>query len=144
MGVEAVKIAPLFSGLLFGFGLALSTMIRPEIVLGFLRLDDLGLLLLMGGTVVVTFVTYRFAPRRLACPLWGGTFDTRESTMDRATVVGAALLGIGWGITGVCPGPSIAGLGAGMWELGYAIVGIALGALRQDVTASRAGGRSAS
>ena len=54
--------------------------------------------------------------------------------MERSTIIGAAIFGIGWGITGVCPGPAIAGLGAGMWELGFAIAGIAIGALVQGVT----------
>ena len=61
----------------------------------------------------------------------------KQAIMDRATIVGAAIFGMGWGITGVCPGPAIAGLGAGSWELGYAIAGIALGALLQGITAKR-------
>jgi uncharacterized protein len=126
--------AALVAGGLFGFGLALSTMIRPEIVLGFLRFEDMGLVLVLGGAVVVTFVAYRFAPRLLRRPLLGGAFGVHESVMDRATMLGAAIFGVGWGITGVCPGPAIAGLGAGSWELLYAVAGIALGALVHGVT----------
>jgi uncharacterized membrane protein YedE/YeeE len=47
--------------------------------------------------------------------------------------VGAAIFGIGWGLCGVCPGPAIAGLGAGSYELGWAVAGIALGALGQGM-----------
>jgi len=126
--------AALAAGALFGFGLSYSTMIRPEIVLGFLRFTDLGLLLVLGGAVVVTLVAYRFVPRLFRAPLLGGRFGNHESSMSRNTIVGAAIFGLGWGITGVCPGPAIAGIGAGSWELGYAIVGIALGALVQGVT----------
>lgn len=57
--------------------------------------------------------------------------------LDRPTVAGAAIFGIGWGLCGVCPGPAIAGLGAGSWELGWAIAGIALGALAQGLTTRR-------
>lgn len=121
--------AALGAGALFGFGLALSGMIRPEIVLGFLRWNDFGLMLVMGGAVVVTFIAYRFAPRLLRAPLLGGTFGQHESLAQPSTIVGAALFGIGWGLSGVCPGPSIAGLGAGSFELLYAIAGMALGAL---------------
>ena len=38
----ANQFATLFSGLLFGFGLSWSTMIRPESVLAFLTFHDLG------------------------------------------------------------------------------------------------------
>jgi uncharacterized membrane protein YedE/YeeE len=134
---RAVQAAALAAGVLFGFGLALSTMIRPEIVLGFLRFTDLGLMLVMGGGVVVAMLAYQLAPRLLTRPLLGGAFALRAAALDRPTVVGAAIFGIGWGLCGVCPGPAIAGLGAGSFELGWAIAGIALGALAQGLTARR-------
>lgn len=134
---SARLLAALIAGALFGFGLSLSTMIRPSIVLGFLRFQDMGLMLVLGGAVVVTFIGYRVAPKLLTRPLFGGAFGQHESILDRATIIGAAIFGIGWGITGVCPGPAIAGLGAGSYELLYAVAGIALGALAQGLTARR-------
>lgn len=133
----AVLASALVAGVLFGFGLAYSTMIRPEVVLSFLRLQDFGLMLVMGGGVIVTLVAYQLAPRLLRRPLLGGVFALRAAVLDRPTVVGAAIFGIGWGLCGVCPGPAIAGLGAGSYELGWAIAGIALGALVQGLTSGR-------
>ena len=49
-------LAVLGCGALFGYGLALSTMIRPEVVLSFLRGQDFGLMLVMGGAVAGLFV----------------------------------------------------------------------------------------
>lgn len=118
----------LVAGALFGFGLALSTMIQPAVVLSFLQLTDFGLLLVMGGALTITMLAYQLAPRLMTQPLFGGAFGQHESVMDRSTIVGAAIFGIGWGICGVCPGPSLAGLGAGSWELLYAVAGIAVGA----------------
>ncbi len=127
--------AALGAGALFGFGLALSTMIRPEIVLGFLRFEDWGLMLVLGGAVLVTMVAYQLVPRLLERPLLGGVFGKHASRLDRPTIIGAAVFGIGWGLTGVCPGPAIAGLGAGSYELLFAVAGIALGALLQGLIA---------
>lgn len=131
----ALRGAALAAGVLFGFGLSLSTMIRPDVVLAFLRFSDLGLMLVMGGGVLVTLVAYQLAPKALRRPLLGGVFSLRQAVLDRPTVAGAAIFGIGWGLCGVCPGPAIAGLGAGSFELGWAIAGIALGALLQGMTA---------
>lgn len=128
-------LATLLAGALFGFGLALSTMIRPEVVLSFLRLQDFGLALVMGGGVLVTLLAYKLAPRLLPRPLLGGQFHTHPSAWNRDTAVGAALFGIGWGLCGVCPGPAIAGLGAGNWSLLWALAGIVLGALVQGLRA---------
>jgi uncharacterized membrane protein YedE/YeeE len=121
----------LLSGALFGFGLALSTMVRPEVVLSFLMWHDMGLLLVLGGAVAVTFVAYRFAPRVMKRPFMGVKFDTHSSAMDPRTLAGAALFGIGWGLSGVCPGPAIAGLGVGNWPLLASIAGLLAGAYVQ-------------
>ncbi|WP_341912891.1 DUF6691 family protein [Polaromonas sp. YR568] len=128
-------LATLAAGALFGFGLSYSTMIRPEVVLSFLRFEDFGLMLVMGGAVVVVALVYKLAPRLLARPLLGDHFHTHPSAWNRDTAVGAALFGVGWGLCGVCPGPAIAGLGAGNWDLLWALVGISLGALVQGLRA---------
>lgn len=128
-------LATLAAGVLFGFGLSYSTMIRPEVVLSFLRFEDFGLMLVMGGAVVVVALVYKLAPRLLARPLLGDHFHTHPSAWNRDTAVGAALFGVGWGLCGVCPGPAIAGLGAGNWDLLWALAGITLGALVQGLRA---------
>ena len=128
-------LATLIAGALFGFGLSFSTMIRPEVVLGFLRFQDFGLMLVMGGAVAVVLLAYKLAPRLLNRPLLDDHFHEHPSVWNRDTAVGAALFGVGWGICGVCPGPAIAGLGAGNWSLLWALAGIALGALVQGLRA---------
>jgi uncharacterized membrane protein YedE/YeeE len=128
-------LATLAAGALFGFGLAYSTMIRPEVVLSFLRLSDFGLMLVMGGAVIVVLLAYKLAPRLLSRPLLGDVFHAHPSVWNRDTALGAALFGVGWGLCGVCPGPAIAGLGAGNWNLLSALMGIALGALVQGLRA---------
>jgi uncharacterized membrane protein YedE/YeeE len=128
-------LATLAAGALFGFGLALSTMVRPEVVLSFLRLEDFGLMLVMGGAVAVTLLAYQLLPRVLSRPLLGGSFQRHASAWNRDTLTGAAIFGVGWGLCGVCPGPAIAGLGTGNWSLLWALAGIAFGALAQGLRA---------
>lgn len=123
-------------GALFGFGLALSTMVSPEIVLGFLRFSDWGLMLVMGGAIAVVLPVYRWAPRLLRRPLLGGSFATHPSRMHRDTLVGAMLFGAGWGLCGVCPGPAIASLGTGNWPTLIALAGILAGAYLQGCLAT--------
>lgn len=131
------SLATLAAGALFGFGLSYSTMIRPEVVLSFLRFQDFGLMLVMGGAVMVVMLVYKLAPRLLARPLLDDNFQKHPSVWNRDTAVGAALFGVGWGLCGVCPGPAIAGLGTGNLDLLWALGGIALGALMQGLVATR-------
>jgi uncharacterized membrane protein YedE/YeeE len=121
----------LISGAIFGFGLSLSTMISPEVVLSFLRFQDFGLLLVLGGAAFVTLLTYQFAPKLMPKPILEPTFDKHSSVLNQRTLLGAAIFGVGWGISGVCPGPAIAGLGAGNWPLLIVLVGMAAGAYVQ-------------
>lgn len=121
----------LVSGALFGFGLALSTMVKPEVVLDFLRFHDMGLLLVLGGAVVVTFFAYRFGPKILAKPIAGDAFLRHPSQLDARTLGGAALFGVGWGLSGVCPGPAIASIGVGNWPVLIALAAMLAGAYVQ-------------
>jgi len=118
----------LLGGTLFGFGLAFSAMIRPEVVLSFLRLEDLGLLLVLGGATGVTMIAYQLIPRLSKRPVLESAFDTKATRLSASTIGGAAIFGIGWGLCGVCPGPAFAGLGAGNWMLLLALFGIFAGA----------------
>lgn len=119
------------SGALFGFGLALSTMVKPEVVISFLLWRDMGLLLVLGGAVAVTFVAYHVLPRVRKKPWAGAAYMKHPSEMSARTIGGAAIFGVGWGLSGVCPGPAIAGLGVGNWPLLIALAGLAAGAYVQ-------------
>ena len=124
-------VVVVLSGALFGFGLALSTMIRPEVVLSFLRFTDFGLLLVLGGALAVTLLVYQTAPRLLKRAILNENFAQRPAAALKTTLIGSALFGIGWGICGVCPGPAIAGLGAGNWPLAIVVAAMLLGAYVQ-------------
>lgn len=130
-------ICALVAGVLFGFGLSCATMIKPEIVLSFLRFEDFGLLWVLGGAAFVTLLAYQFLPRLIRKPWLRPTFDVHPSDMDRDTLLGAAIFGAGWGICGVCPGPAIAGLGAGNWPLFIAVIAMFIGALVQGMLEGR-------
>lgn len=142
------RLATLASGMLFGFGLAWATMIRPESVLAFLTFDDLGLLLVLGCAVGVNLLVFQLLPRFRARALLGGEFETRPFQINRQALCGGVLFGLGWGICGVCPGPALAGVGAGLvagnGDLLVVLAGILLGALLHGLWADRASNSVAS
>jgi hypothetical protein len=120
----------LIGGGVFGFGLALSGMTKPEVVLSFLNFDDFGLMLVMAGAIAVTAVAFHLGPRLLAKPPCG-EYEPSGSKLRRSTVIGAVLFGVGWGIAGVCPGAMLASLGTGNWPILIAIGGAFLGSYLQ-------------
>jgi uncharacterized membrane protein YedE/YeeE len=128
-------VVTLLAGALFGLGLSVSTMVQPEVVLGFLRFQDWGLMLVMGGAASVALVAYKLVPRLMAQPVLSDKFLTKPVAWNRNTQVGAALFGVGWGLSGVCPGPAIAALGTGNIDILWALLGIVLGALAHGLRA---------
>src|SRR5439155_15873130 len=104
---------------------------KPEVVLSFLVFRDMGLALVLGGAVAVTFVAYHLAPRFLAKPIAGEKFNAHPAEMGVRTIAGAAIFGVGWGLSGVCPGPAIAGIGTGNWPLLAALAAMVAGAYMQ-------------
>lgn len=129
MSTRAQRAVALGSGLLFGIGLVISGMTKPEKVLGFLDVFgafDPSLLFVMVGAIGVHFFAYRWVNRHEA-PLFDRSFwvPTRRD-IDAKLVVGAMIFGAGWGLGGYCPGPAIVSLaGGGLAALVFVIAMIA-------------------
>ncbi len=103
------------SGALFGAGLYVSQMVDPLKVLRFLDFTaiptggwDPSLAFVIVPAIVVMFIAVRIGRRRQA-PLFDTRFHEPEyNRIDARLVGGAALFGVGWGMSGICPGPAIA------------------------------------
>lgn len=110
----------LLVGAVFGAGLVVSDMVNPARVQAFLDVTgqwDPTLLFVMGAALIPSALAY-LVRRRLTRPLLEKRFVVPENAaLDRRLLTGAALFGIGWGIAGFCPGPALAGLVLGAWQV---------------------------
>ena len=104
------NLAALASGLLFGAGLIISGMYEPSKVLGFLDLAgawDPSLAFVMGGAIAVAFPAFLIARRR-GRDLSGSIVKLPDARkIDAPLALGALIFGVGWGLSGVCPGPGL-------------------------------------
>jgi uncharacterized protein len=119
------ELSALAAGLLFGAGLAVSGMTRPQKVLDFLDVFgnwDASLMFVMLGAIGVHLFAYRMTRGRSA-PLFAPKFVVpSRRDLDAKLLIGAAVFGAGWGLGGYCPGPGIVSLpGGGLGALVFVI-----------------------
>jgi uncharacterized membrane protein YedE/YeeE len=124
-------------GGLFGIGIAISGMANPAKVLNFFDIAgtwDPSLIFVMGGALVVTAIGYRVVFARRAAPVFERHFAVPTlRSFDWQFVGGSALFGVGWGLSGFCPGGVIPAL-----ALGYAEVPIFIAAMIAGILIARA------
>ena len=142
--MQRTVLAGIF-GLVFGTGIALSGMANPAKVLNFFDFAgswDPSLAFVMGGALLVTAIGYRFVFKREK-PLWDTRFHMPTNRkLDVSLLGGSAVFGIGWGISGFCPGGAIPALGLGeltAWAfVGSMLAGIFTARLLRDAARQRA------
>ena len=106
------QAAALLAGILFGVGLVVSGMAEPENVLAFLVIGSQwnpSLLFVIGSGLLITGVGYALVTN-LDTPIWSNQFRIPTNRrIDTRLLGGAALFGVGWGLSGYCPGPALVG-----------------------------------
>ena len=115
-GVLRTMVA-LFAGTLFGVGLAVSGMVNPAKITGFLDVAgdwDPTLMFVMGGALLVTIPAFRLILKRPRPVLAGSRALPKGNSLDGRLVGGAALFGVGWGLSGFCPGPAVVAMVTGL------------------------------
>ena len=100
------------AGLIFGVGLCISGMNRPEKVLGFLDIAGLwdpSLAFVMAGALALSLPFFQLIQPKMAKPIFSEQFSMPLATqIDARLLVGAVIFGVGWTVSGYCPGPGVA------------------------------------
>ncbi|HEY0468815.1 MAG TPA: DUF6691 family protein [Polyangiaceae bacterium] len=136
-------------GLLFGVGLCVSGMTDPANIIAFLDVSGTwspNLAGVMLGAIAVHGGWLRWQARRAPAATSDSLVPANGKRVDGALVGGAALFGIGWGLSGYCPGPALVALGSGAWGAFVFVIAMAAGILLSEGmqwTIRRSGKRSA-
>ena len=143
----SLRLAGFLSGSIFGAGLLISGMTRPDKVVGFLDITgrwDASLAVVMASALLVYGLLRRLVLRR-PTPVCSAAF--REPTrrdIDGRLIAGAALFGLGWGLAGYCPGPAIVSLSSSAEAVLFVAAMLSGMGLFQLVSRGRAPNRASS
>ncbi len=114
-------------GIVFGF-----IFVKAEIVSWFriqemFRFDSFHMYGVIGSAVVVGFLSVQIIKRLKLKALNGETVSIAPKTFHKGQIYGSLLFGIGWAITGACPGPLFAQIGAGYLAVTVTLLSALLG-----------------
>lgn len=122
-------------GTLFGFVLSRAGATSFDLMSGMFRFTDLHLLGVIGGAVALGAVGLRVAAglRKRA----GRDTVLPRPRISTSALAGAAVFGLGWGITGACPGTALVQVGEGTFLALFTVAGIFTGALAHAFVTAR-------
>lgn len=103
-------ITSVFLGFIFGLGLIISGMTNPDKVLNFLTFGenwDASLIIVMAVAMGIMMLAWFWVSKKDS-PFFGETFSLSNlKNVDRRLITGSVLFGLGWGLSGICPGPGL-------------------------------------
>jgi hypothetical protein len=109
-------VIALAAGLLFGLGLLVSGMTNPGNIIAFLDVTGdwrPSLAFTMAAAVAVAFPAFAIARVRGVSLRQRAIPRIDRFRIDRSLVLGSAIFGVGWGLSGICPGPGLMLLAGG-------------------------------
>ena len=129
------QIIALVLGALFGGGLYLAGMTNPSKIINFLDIGgtwDPSLIFVMGGGIPVAAIGYSILKKREKPLVFDDIQVPIHDVIDRPLVIGSVMFGIGWGVSGLCPGPAFASVLTEPTIIIPYLISLVLGSLAYD------------
>lgn len=103
-------IITLILGFIFGLGLIISGMTNPDKVLNFLTFNkhwDGSLIIVMAVAMTIMMGAWFWLTKK-GTPLFSEKLSLSDfKQVDMRLIIGSVLFGLGWGLSGICPGPGL-------------------------------------
>lgn len=130
-------INSLFFGILFGIILTKSEVISWFRIRDMFLFNEPHMYLIIGSAVVTGIISYLIIKKFGIKTLDKQEIIIDKKPMNKGVIIGGILFGIGWAITGACPGPIFAQIGAGEYPAIITLAGALLGAYLYTLTKNR-------
>jgi uncharacterized membrane protein YedE/YeeE len=122
------RIAALLMGVFFGIVLIKSEVASWFRIQKMFRFEEPYMYLVLGSAVVVGAVSLLLIKKLRLSSADGAPIQIKEKSFQKGTIIGGVIFGVGWAITGACPGPIFAQIGSGEYLALLTFVGAFVGA----------------
>ena len=124
--MKALSALPI--GIFFGIVLIKSEVASWFRVRAMFRFEEAHMYLVIASAVVVGAIAIQLIKRLGLNTIAGEPVSLKAKPFTKGTIIGGVLFGMGWAITGACPGPIFAQIGSGEWMAGVTFIGVFVGA----------------
>lgn len=121
------KTGYLLAGLFFGFALSRSGASHYNYIYQMFTGEDLHLALLMGTAIIIGAIGMFILKILGNKDVNGQAIMINRKPFNRNTIIGGTLFGIGWAVSGACPGTVLAQIGEGKILGLFTFLGILFG-----------------
>ncbi len=126
-----------FAGILFGIILTKSEVISWFRIQNMFRFEEPYMYLIIGSAVVIGAISVWLLKSAAITSIDGQALDFSGKTYHRGFIWGGLIFGIGWAITGACPGPIFAQVASGAYPAIFTLIGALMGAYMYHVFKSK-------
>jgi len=127
------KITSIFLGISFGFVLTKSEVISWFRIQKMFRFEEPYMYLIIGTAVIVGIISIQILKKVKLKSLSKENLDFSGKELNKGTIIGGTIFGIGWAITGACPGPIFAQIGTGEYVAFATLIGAMSGSLLYNI-----------
>ena len=122
------KALSLLIGIYFGIVLVKSEVASWFRIQSMFRFEETHMYLVIGSAVAVGIVSIQLIKMIGSRTITGDTIEFNDKPYQKGILIGGAIFGMGWAITGACPGPIYAQIGSGEYRALISLLGALLGA----------------
>ena len=118
----------LLIGIYFGIVLVKSEVASWFRIQSMFRFEEAHMYLVIGSAVAIGIVSIQLIKMLGSRTIMGDTIEFNDKPYQKGILIGGAIFGMGWAITGACPGPIYAQIGSGEYRALISLLGALLGA----------------
>lgn len=119
----AYLLRVLFIGIYFGIVLVKSEVVRWERIHQMFLFNEAYMYLIITSAIIIGGISMFIIKRFEIKSVEGEAIQYKPKPYHKGVIIGGTLFGMGWAITGACPGPIYAQIGAGEWMAVLTFVG---------------------